>query len=233
MRIHAADVSTLRARCKHKSSLARIPVLTYEPDMTIGEKIAAARKALGMSQTTLAELVRVAQTTISKWERGLSEPSRPEARALEKALQLSAYALDLGDVAAEARKIPVGGVILAGSSVQRVGAEFPLEYIDVPPGAPDDAMCAIVRGTSMMPYLRPDNVVVWWRWYDDPRHLIGEPCVVRLLDGGMVVKQLEAGSRFGLWNLVSLNATEPTLRDAQIAGASPIEIILRRKDWRG
>lgn len=84
----------------------------------------------------------------------------------------------------------------------------------------------------MLPYLRPDNVVVWWRWYEDPRHLIGEPCVIRLMDDNMVVKQLEAGSRFGLWNLVSLNATEPTLRDLRIKGAAPIEIILRRKDWR-
>lgn len=200
--------------------------------MDIGAKIAAARTARGMSQTRLGDLVRVGQTTISKWERGVSEPSRPEARALEIALELPPHALEAGDDTPEVRKIPVGGVILAGSSVQRQPTDFPLDYIDAPPGAPDDAVCAIVRGTSMLPYLRPDNVVVWWRWYEDPRHLIGEPCVIRLMDDNMVVKQLEAGSRFGLWNLVSLNATEPTLRDLRIKGAAPIEIILRRKDWR-
>jgi transcriptional regulator with XRE-family HTH domain len=208
-------------------------VLTYSPNMRIGEKIAAARKALPMSQMRLAELVGVAQTTISKWERGASEPSRTEARAVERALHLPVFALDMGDATAEPRRIPVWGDILAGSSVQRLSNDFPLEYIDAPPGAPDEAVCAIVCGASMMPYLRPGNVLVWWRWYDDPRHLVGEPCVVRLMDDGMVVKQLEVGSRFGFWNLVSLNATEPTIRDVRIRGAAPIEIVLRRKDWRG
>jgi transcriptional regulator with XRE-family HTH domain len=200
-------------------------------DMTFGKRIRRARGA--MSQVELARLMDVAQTTISKWERDLSEPSRSQTRELERVLKLTDGALDIGDDAVEKRILPLMGRILAGSAVERLGDDFPLEFIEAPPGAPDDAVCAIVHGTSMLPYLRPDNVLIWWRWYDDPRHLIGEPCVVRLENDAMVVKQLESGSRFGLWNLLSLNSTEPALRDQRILGAAPIEIILRKKDWRG
>lgn len=232
MRVHADKTSTLRARRKHVSALGRIPVLAYPPSMALGDRIKAARKAAGLSQVELAQRLRIGQTTISKWERGESEPDRSQTRELELTLGLSAYALDASDGLPERRKLPVMGYIGAGQAVEKQPSSFPLEYIDAPPGAPDDAVCAIVRGTSMLPFLRPDNVILWWRWFADPRPLLGEPVICELEDETVLVKQVEPGSRYGVWNLVSLNATEPTLRDVRLRGVAPIEIILRTKDWR-
>jgi len=41
---------------------------------TIGERIADARKRVGMSQAKLAEMLHVTQQCVGKWERGESLP---------------------------------------------------------------------------------------------------------------------------------------------------------------
>lgn len=38
------------------------------------------RRKLGISQTALAEMAKVNQSTVSRWERGEGEPSLTEAR---------------------------------------------------------------------------------------------------------------------------------------------------------
>lgn len=43
--------------------------------MTVGVRIEKARKALGMKQAELAERLEVEQSTVSRWENGLAEPS--------------------------------------------------------------------------------------------------------------------------------------------------------------
>ena len=54
--------------------------------MNLGEKILAARKKAGLSQTDLADLVGVSRQSVSKWETGESSPEAgnllPVARAL-------------------------------------------------------------------------------------------------------------------------------------------------------
>jgi transcriptional regulator with XRE-family HTH domain len=44
--------------------------------MTFAEQLRAARKRLGLTQAELATLLGVSFEGVSKWERGLSEPSR-------------------------------------------------------------------------------------------------------------------------------------------------------------
>jgi len=41
--------------------------------MTIGERIAELRRAAGLSQEQLAELLEVSRQAISKWETGVSQ----------------------------------------------------------------------------------------------------------------------------------------------------------------
>ena len=41
--------------------------------MTIGERIAALRRAAGLSQEQLAELLEVSRQAVSKWETGVSQ----------------------------------------------------------------------------------------------------------------------------------------------------------------
>lgn len=54
------------------------------------ERLAERRKALGLTQERLAELLEVARTTVARWERGEAQP-RPWLRPrLAKALQVGA-----------------------------------------------------------------------------------------------------------------------------------------------
>lgn len=45
--------------------------------MVLGENIAKARKAAGMTQEALAEKLNVARQTVSKWEAGITMPTVP------------------------------------------------------------------------------------------------------------------------------------------------------------
>ena len=51
-----------------------------------GRNIRAAREALGMTQTQLADLVGVRQPTIVRWEAGVNEPKFSHCLALARAL---------------------------------------------------------------------------------------------------------------------------------------------------
>ena len=57
--------------------------------MSVGEKIAAARKAKGWSQENLAEEIRVSTQAVSKWESGKSEPDKDHLVMLSGLLGLS------------------------------------------------------------------------------------------------------------------------------------------------
>ena len=53
-----------------------------------GEVIRNARKSLGLTQRQLAEMVGVANTSISNWEKGLSRPDADLIQELCRVLQL-------------------------------------------------------------------------------------------------------------------------------------------------
>jgi len=53
----------------------------------IGGKIKEARQIKGVSQTQLADILHVRQTSISNWETGVSEPSVDMIRQIAIALE--------------------------------------------------------------------------------------------------------------------------------------------------
>lgn len=53
-----------------------------EPPWHIGHRIHKARLNAGLDQTDLAQACRVSRATVSKWERGLSDPRSEEIRAV-------------------------------------------------------------------------------------------------------------------------------------------------------
>ena len=108
-----------------------------------------------------------------------------------------------------------------------------LDEIDAPPGVPESAVAVIVRGDSGYPAIREGMVLVYWNCMPDPTDAVGEDCFVKLKDGRTLVKILERGTAAGLWTLVSINASTAPIRDVEIEWAAPIEIRLRRKNWKG
>ena len=57
--------------------------------MNLGEKILAARKKAGLSQTDLADLVGVSRQSVSKWETGESSPEAGNLLPVAKALNVT------------------------------------------------------------------------------------------------------------------------------------------------
>jgi phage repressor protein C with HTH and peptisase S24 domain len=133
------------------------------------------------------------------------------------------------------RRIPIVGYVGAASEFFGIDDHAQgagLDYIDAPPGAPEGAVAAVVRGDSMHPAIRDGWTLVYWDVREDPRDFIGEECFVRLKDGRTLVKVLEAGSEPGLWTLVSVNGAFPPLRNVEIDWAAIIDLKLRKRDWR-
>ena len=59
--------------------------------MELGEKIAKARKHVGLTQAALAEKVGVSSEAVSKWESGAYLPGPDKMARLEEELHLSCY----------------------------------------------------------------------------------------------------------------------------------------------
>ena len=62
--------------------------------MGLGEQIAEARKAKGLSQTALAEKLDVSTEAVSKWEANAYKPSKEKLRLLEDLLELASFDKD-------------------------------------------------------------------------------------------------------------------------------------------
>lgn len=68
---------------------------------TFGLRLREARRAAGLTQTDLAALVEVTQTTISCWELGETEPNIVKIRRLARVLKITVgYLLDAEEKAA-------------------------------------------------------------------------------------------------------------------------------------
>lgn len=59
----------------------------------IGERIATARKAIGISQNELATITRVDQASISQYEAGNTEPTSSSLRRISWALKICTHDL--------------------------------------------------------------------------------------------------------------------------------------------
>jgi transcriptional regulator with XRE-family HTH domain len=64
---------------------------------TLGQRILARRKELGLTQRDAAQRVKVAHVTISQWERDETQPTGQRLFALAKALQCNPTWLLFGD----------------------------------------------------------------------------------------------------------------------------------------
>lgn len=216
---HVAHLSTFCAFSKHILSLDAVRRLRQGPTMNIGDRIAQARQARGMSQAALARAVGTAQTTISSWERGRTEPSRSDVERVAMALMMKPSQLEMSAQQGERATVPVVGYVAAGSeAVLYSEGHGNLDHVVPPENAGPHTVAAEIRGDSLGPVLNS-----WLVFYDDVRRPVTEDmhnrlCVVGLADGRVLVKRLRPASN-GLYHLDS-NSNEPTLTDQVVEWAA-------------
>lgn len=208
---HAESDSTFCAYHKHKLSLDPLSAHWQLHRMSIGKRIEGARKSKGWSQTRLAEQVGAAQTTISSWERGRTEPTREDVQRIADALDLNAAELELaGQSPAEKRQVRKVGYVGAGAEAHfYAGADDPNEFVDAPEGANDNTVAVEVRGVSLGPAF--DR---WLAYYDDLRSpvtpdLHGRLCVVATDLDQVLVKILRPSGTPDRYHLISNSGEEP------------------------
>ena len=190
--------------------------------MHVGERIAAARKARRLSQAELGKLVNQAQTTISSWERGRTEPTREDVERVATALDVPLSQLEqTGGTAASVQTVPVVGYVGAGAQAHfyDVG-EQELDRVPAPEGSTASTVSVEVRGVSLGPLFEH-----WLVYYDEIRRpvtedLIGRLCVVGLPDGRILVKRLRRARSPGFYHLES--NTEPTMPDEEVVWAARV-----------
>ncbi|MDB5432511.1 MAG: putative phage repressor [Caulobacter sp.] len=197
--------------------------------MSIGERILEARKSRGWSQQRLAAELAQAQTTISSWERGRTEPSREDAARIATALDVPLADLELGQEGGAApsrghprpRRAPVVGYVGAGAVAHLYSAgQGPFDEVDAPENATDDTVAVEIRGDSLGSLFNE-----WLVFYDEVRSpvtpdLVGRLCVVGLPDGRVLIKKLTHARTEGFYNLFS--QTEDPILDVEIDWAAKV-----------
>lgn len=90
---------------------------------------------------------------------------------------------------------------------------------------PEKTVAVRVRGDSMAPLVQDGWLLFYSR---DPEaelsQVLGKTCIVKLLDGRMLVKQVRRGPVVGRFNLHSINA--PVMEDISLEWASPVRMIV-------
>ena len=157
----------------------------------IGDKIKSERMALGMTQRDVAEKVKVAPSTIMRYEQGrILDIKIPVISSIAAALNVNPSWLLGYDVPkdrekpnvvpvkiGETVKIPVYGRIPAGSPAEAI--QEIEDYIDVPAelATRNDLLVLRVSGNSMYPkYIEGDYVII----KKQPDCNNGQDCAVRV-----------------------------------------------------
>jgi phage repressor protein C with HTH and peptisase S24 domain len=124
-------------------------------------------------------------------------------------------------------KVPVVGYVGAGSKAHFYDvAQGDLDDIDPPAGSNEATVAVEIRGDSLGPFFNR-----WLVFYDKIQHpltedMLGELCVVGLEDGRILIKQVQRGSKPGLYNLASPN--DAPIKDMPVQWAAKVNIIQRR-----
>jgi transcriptional regulator with XRE-family HTH domain len=192
--------------------------------MGIGDRIAGARADRGWSQIKLAKAVGQAQTTISSWERGRTEPTREDVQRVATALDVPVAQLESHDPSspAERRTVPVVGYVGAGAVAHYYATgQGELDRVDMPDKGSTSTVAAEIRGDSLGPVLEG-----WLVYWDDVRNpvtpdLHGRLCVVGLPNDQVLVKKLQATNTPNHFHLIS-NSAEAPMFDREVLWAARV-----------
>lgn len=198
-------------------------------NMKLAAKIKAIRLNAGLNQTQFGELFDVTQSTVVRWERG----AMPQAEVLQRIADYAHTTVDrLLDTKAAmdagGDEIAVVGFVGAGAQVlpyDDYARGDGMEFIKRPDYVKGRAVAVEVKGDSMLP-------IAWDGWkliYTGEQTIIesevlNKLCVVKLVDGGVLVKVILRGSKPQRYHLQSSNA--PLIEDVEIEWAARVESIV-------
>lgn len=196
-------------------------------DQEIGRRLAQAREAAGYRTATAgAEALGMVYSTYAGHENG----NRGLRGNLERYARRYGVSVDWlltgrGNAPDPKRTRP-GMVRLQG----RVGAGQAIEpfdddqdqWVEAPSDAQPTTEAVEVDGESMLPAYEPGTILYYSKTLP-PHEMVNRRAVVKLADGGMLVKVLRRGSAPDLWTLQSINSIYQDLPDRVVEWAAPID----------
>jgi len=205
-------------------------------DTLRGQRLRLARKKRYKSARLAAQAMGIPVPTYGAQERAETPGGRDygpdEARLYARRFEVTREWLLTGQGSFHSTNEPrspnvrVVGYVGAGGAAHLYDvASSHLDKITPATGIAENGAAMEVRGNSVGPYFNR-----WYVFYDDVRRpmssaFIGQLCVIGLPDGRILIKQVQRGTREGLYNLHS--ATEKTITDATIEWATRVNAFAR------
>jgi phage repressor protein C with HTH and peptisase S24 domain len=194
----------------------------------LANRIKSLRTERGENQTEFGFVVGATQATVSRWEAG-SEPDHDKLVILAKLAGVTLDQLLASEhVASDQNMIQVVGYVGAGAAVypyddEPKGSGF--ATVERPPFVTGQAVAVEVRGDSLIPVAEDG----WRLVYAGDQTVIEDEvlnrlCVVKLIDGRLLVKRLLRGSQPQRYHLLSTNA--PMIEDVEVEWAARVKAII-------
>jgi transcriptional regulator with XRE-family HTH domain len=196
---------------------------------SLADRIKKLRLSIGEKQDEFADRLGVSQATVARWEGG----STPKPDALHALAELADLSVEefLGKparVPADLGEIQVVGYVGAGAAVYAYDDEphgGGFGSVERPPFVRGKAVAVEIKGDSLYPVAEDG----WRLIYAGEQtmlesEVLNRLCVVKLLDGRVLVKRILKGSSPQRYHLVSNNA--PMLEDVEVEWAAPVKAII-------
>lgn len=167
----------------------------------MGNNLKNLREKNSLTLEQAAERMNVSRSQYIKLERG-------ERGLKEDYIMRAAKAFDVSpaEVIDSQVKVRLVGFVGAGQAVEAIdNGDF--EEVEAPADAKETTVAAQVRGDSMLPLLH-DGWLIFWSTLRPPSTMVNKLGVYQLADGRIMVKTLRPGSKPGMWNLTSFNASD-------------------------
>lgn len=199
----------------------------------MGNNLKKLRIEFELTQDRLAQMMGTTRSQYVKLESGERKLSEQWARRAAHAL-----GVDPGRVITDEELgpsiVPVMGYVGAGAEIMPEFEQVPpegLDTIELPFSIPPDIIAFRVRGESMLPvYREGDTILV----YKDQRlasdNYVGEEAAIRTEDGRRFLKEIQRGSRRGVFNLYSHNAR--LIEDVHVAWIGEIFLVVKAPQIR-
>lgn len=174
----------------------------------------------------LAEKTGLSISYLSRLEKGGRNLSLKNMNLISNALGVAPSEL-LPNNPVKIKLVPVVGFVGAGAETHFYSnSDNPDEETEAAPGSNDKTVAVEIRGTSLGPMF--DRALVFYDEKRDPptSDMLRKLCVVGLVDGRVLVKQLLNGSIVGRFHLLS--QTEGMIENAEIEWAAIVKAIVPR-----
>lgn len=183
------------------------------------------RKERGITLEGLSERTGISLSQIARYEKGERDPSLSDLEKIADAL-----AIDINEViGASKNEIPLLGYVGAGDTVniEHIDIDASTEMTPRPSGMPRDSIAFRVKGDSMRPMLRDNDLILCLPQKQDWQSLIGELCVVKTSENEVYIKELRKGYEEGTVRLISYNQLIDPIENVKPLWVSRVSVMVK------